>query len=110
MSLLKICPTSTKSSASSEVGGTWGTNLPLSTDTIDNKSTHCNFAPMAKILVLEDSPDMQSLLKKVLSPQYELVICSSLSSARDYLSQQSVDLLLLDLLLPDGNGVDLCRD
>ena len=40
----------------------------------------------------------------------EVVQAPSLASAREHLAERSVDGILLDLGLPDGNGLDLIRD
>ena len=40
---------------------------------------------------------------------YEVVHASDLKTAREYL-QPDIDLVLLDVMLPDGNGYDFCRE
>ena len=40
----------------------------------------------------------------------QITACSSLKEARTLLSQHAFDLLLLDINLPDGTGIALCRE
>jgi len=62
------------------------------------------------ILLVEDSPDdvilFERMLGKANTVQFELTHCDSLSSALTLLSQESFRIILLDLSLPDGKGLD----
>ena len=62
---------------------------------------------MTKILILEDSPPLQSFLKTLLQASgYELSICDKGLDGFARLSEQSYDLVLLDLGLLDMDGQD----
>jgi two-component system phosphate regulon response regulator PhoB len=64
-----------------------------------------------KILIIEDEPDIRKTLEYNISREgYEVVSASSLSEGRQKLESASFSLLLLDLMLPDGSGLDLCRE
>jgi two-component system phosphate regulon response regulator PhoB len=64
-----------------------------------------------KILIIEDEPDIRKTLEYNVSREgYEVVSASSLSEARQNLESSSFSLLLLDLMLPDGSGLDLFRE
>lgn len=66
---------------------------------------------MAKILVVEDDKQVGSVLLDVLSHEHYLTdLATTLSDARHYLKISAYDMILLDWELPDGSGVDLCRD
>ena len=66
---------------------------------------------MAKILILEDDKDLQEGLSFALGMEgYETVCFSSAAEAGKFMKQTSVDFLLLDCGLPDGNGFDFCRE
>ncbi len=43
-------------------------------------------------------------------PGYEVDVAGTLAAGREQLQQGSHDLLLLDLMLPDGDGLDLTRE
>ena len=64
-----------------------------------------------KILIIEDEPDIRKTLEYNISREgYEVACASSLSEGRKKLESASFSLLLLDLMLPDGSGLDLCRE
>ena len=64
-----------------------------------------------KILIIEDEPDIRKTLEYNISREgYEVISASSLSEGRQKLESASFTLLLLDLMLPDGSGLDLCRE
>jgi Flp pilus assembly CpaE family ATPase len=64
-----------------------------------------------KILLIEDSPDYAELVQQWLSAAadqaaFDLIWTDSLSAGLNRLSQGGVDVILLDLGLPDSDGVD----
>ena len=64
-----------------------------------------------KILIIEDEPDIRKTLEYNISREgFEVISASSLSEARQNLESSSFSLLLLDLMLPDGSGLDLFRE
>lgn len=64
-----------------------------------------------KILLIEDEPDIRKTLEYNLSREgYGVISTSSLAEGRNSLETNSFSLILLDLMLPDGSGLDLCRE
>jgi PAS domain S-box-containing protein len=64
----------------------------------------------APILICEDDPDAARVLQVMLQQEgFRSVIVHSLAHARKWLTEAPFQALILDLLLPDGNGVDLIR-
>lgn len=64
-----------------------------------------------KILIIEDEPDIRKTLEYNISREgYHVVSASSLVEAKSQLESDSFSLILLDLMLPDGSGLDLCRE
>ncbi|WP_287924505.1 response regulator [Diaphorobacter sp.] len=62
----------------------------------------------ARVLVLEDDPAIQRFIALTLMGQdLELLPCSTLAGARTVLTAAPVQLLLMDLTLPDGAGLEL---
>ncbi|MEK6555566.1 MAG: response regulator transcription factor, partial [Bdellovibrionota bacterium] len=62
---------------------------------------------MFQILVVEDSEDLQDLVKMILRPVAELTVVPSVSQALEIVTQKKFDLVLMDVMLSDGNGFDL---
>lgn len=63
------------------------------------------------ILVVDDSLTVRADLMEAFAAEgLHSVGCASLSQARDALSTQPVSLVVLDLLLPDGHGIDLLAE
>lgn len=63
---------------------------------------------MQKILLLEDDVALGNGIRLALqSPQAHIVLCRTLTQARDTIAQGSFDLLILDINLPDGSGLEL---
>src|SRR3712207_5860177 len=66
--------------------------------------------PTAAILVVEDDPAIQEVLQYLLTNAgYRVVQATSGTEALDALRQQDIDLVLLDIMLPDGNGYEICE-
>ncbi|GAA2622640.1 response regulator [Paractinoplanes durhamensis] len=72
---------------------------------------------MSTILLVEDEELNRTLVKAVLSRAgveavraASVLDATSLSAARDRLRTDDVDLILLDMNLPDGNGLNLARE
>lgn len=64
----------------------------------------------ATVLVVEDDQDIAALLIQSLKQAgLEVVHSSSIAQASQYVRQQAFTLVILDLSLPDGDGLDLCR-
>jgi phosphate regulon transcriptional regulator PhoB len=62
------------------------------------------------ILVIEDDADLCTLLEYNLSRHgYRVEVLSRLDTALDTVHRLSPDLILLDVMLPDGDGFDFCR-
>ena len=64
----------------------------------------------AVILIVEDEKGPRQALLSLLQPQYSVYTAESLSEARSLLQQCQIDLVILDLKLPDGDGTLLLRE
>jgi len=62
------------------------------------------------ILLIEDSKEIYQMVNQALSRMANIHWGSSLEEGRALLKEHHVDLLLLDLELPDGNGIELCEE
>ncbi|RYU89602.1 response regulator transcription factor [Mucilaginibacter terrigena] len=65
---------------------------------------------MKKILLVEDDPDIIQLLNLHLSePAYHLTACSSGNEAIQNIRDNAFDFVLLDIMLPDKDGIEVCK-
>lgn len=66
---------------------------------------------MRKILLVEDEAHVVSFIKKGLTEEgYEVSVAFDGKSGLRMSSENSFDLLILDIMLPEMNGLDLCRE
>lgn len=66
---------------------------------------------MAHALIVDDDGDsVESLQALITAEQFTVSVAQSLRDARRHMALQQPDLILLDLELPDGNGMDLFTD
>lgn len=62
-----------------------------------------------KLLLLEDDQSLIDGLVYALTKEgFALDVATTVAEARSLLTAQAYDLLLLDLTLPDGNGMEIC--
>ena len=61
------------------------------------------------ILVVDDEPENLTLFSKMLGEQYEIVTATSGADALARARSDSPDLILLDVMLPDISGVEVCK-
>ena len=60
-----------------------------------------------RILHVEDDPDVRQVVATVLQNIVEITAIPTLETAMQQLNQMQFDLILLDLTLPDGSGLEL---
>ncbi len=64
--------------------------------------------PIASVLVVDDEPDLRTLYELTLLREgHQVVAASDLAQARECLAQQRFDVLITDMRLPDGLGLEL---
>src|SRR6185436_12408980 len=65
----------------------------------------------AHILVVDDEADIRTLLKEILSEEgYEVDVAANAVQARASRARQNPDLVLLDIWMPDVDGITLLRE
>ncbi len=65
---------------------------------------------MAKVLIVDDEVNIRSSLKAALERRgHDTVTAKDFAEGREF-SRANFDVIFLDVMLPDGNGVDLLRD
>ena len=64
----------------------------------------------ASALIVDDDEHLQELLALGLEESgYKSHIVQNTALARAWLEKNVPDLIMLDIMMPDGNGLDLCR-
>ena len=71
----------------------------------------CETATMALVLIVEDEPDLQAVLDYNLRREgMRTALASRGTEALELAHREPPDLVLLDLMLPDISGTDVCRE
>jgi len=61
------------------------------------------------VLLVEDDPQLAELLERVFREEGHCpTVCGTLRAAETAIERTSLDFVLLDWMLPDGDGLDLC--
>lgn len=63
---------------------------------------------MKNVLLVEDSPEIFHLVRRALGATVQLEWGKSLREAKSLLQSRVFDLILLDIVLPDGEGYEIC--
>jgi len=65
---------------------------------------------MARILIIEDEPDIQTVLRYNLEKEgHQVVVVANGDDGLHEARRSPYDLVLLDLMLPDRDGLEICR-
>ena len=65
----------------------------------------------SRILIIEDQPDIRKTIDYNLTREsFEVFQAASIAEGEQAIQQHKPDLVILDLMLPDGSGLTLCRD
>lgn len=63
------------------------------------------------VLIVEDETRLAELLADYCRHEgHTPTLAGDLASARQKLASESIDVILLDVMLPDGSGLDLCKE
>jgi len=62
-----------------------------------------------KILIVDDSQFMIAILTDYLSSDYDIISSTSGESALEKVKEDSPDLILLDVILPNKSGIEVCE-
>ncbi len=68
-------------------------------------------AETGTILLVEDNTELNALNTRALKSEgYRVVSALSLAQARVFLDREAPDVILLDVMLPDGDGLEFCAE
>ncbi len=67
--------------------------------------------PHAQILVVDDDSEIRKLIARYMQDQgFRVLLASKCAEVHERIVTNQIDLIVLDVMLPDGSGLDLCRD
>lgn len=65
---------------------------------------------MSKLLIIDDEEKLRQLLKRIISLEgFDVAEAGTLKEGKKLLEKEPVDVILCDVKLPDGNGVDFVK-
>lgn len=77
----------------------------------NSRSAQPNHAMSARLLLIDDDARLSTMVGEYLrNAGYTVETAGSLAAGRELLAAGNFDALVLDLMLPDGDGLDLCRE
>lgn len=63
------------------------------------------------ILLVEDEADIREFMRnKLIAEGYRVSVAENIKYAENFLQNNQPHLIILDIVLPDGSGLDLCRN
>lgn len=66
---------------------------------------------ISHVLVVDDEADIRALIQEILSEEgYGVTVAADAAEARDARAEQRFDLILLDIWMPDTDGITLLRE
>jgi len=66
---------------------------------------------MTKLLIVEDDENLRITLADNLELEnYQVLVAQDLAEAKEVLVKESVDLIILDIMLPDGDGYTFAKE
>jgi CheY-like chemotaxis protein len=90
--------------------------LTFETENTDDRPNNTQVSEVATdepklpiILCVDDSPVMQTTIKRALSSHYQVLIADNAVDALNIVYNQPISLMLLDVSMPDIDGLELCR-
>ena len=63
----------------------------------------------SRILVVDDTPSYLEICRDALEKDYDVMLAKSGSEALEIMERYRVDLILLDVHMPEMDGFEICR-
>jgi len=63
-----------------------------------------------KVWIIEDDPDIGEVISLLLTDEgYDVSLFPNATKFKESLPNADADVMVMDVMLPDGNGIDLCH-
>lgn len=82
---------------------------PDTIEALDKLEPECDADKKATILITDDSADMRSYIRSILNKRYNILEASDGAEALITLTNQTVDLIVTDLMMPVMDGMELSK-
>ncbi len=76
---------------------------------IPNADTTISMSNQNSLLIIEDHPDLADHIASLFKEDFEVLIAHDLKQGKQLAEQQVPDIIISDVMLPDGSGLDLCQ-
>ena len=83
--------------------------IQVNKDNLNSNNGSPETKELPLILSVDDSPIVQIAIKRALSNRYNVFLASKATEALTILNQKPIQLLLLDLTMPDTDGLEFCK-
>ncbi len=83
--------------------------IQANADNVGSNSDSSQTKELPLVLSVDDSPIVQISIKRALSDRYNVFLASKATEALNILHQKPIKLLLLDLTMPDIDGLEFCQ-
>ncbi len=80
---------------------------------VHSATSHAKIHPVmsARLLLVDDDARLSAMVGEYLrNSGFDVLVSDSLAQARLRLASETVDAVVLDLMLPDGDGLELCKE
>jgi len=61
------------------------------------------------ILIVDDEPNIRLLVKSILSDEYAVIEAGNGNEAYNIVNKEKIDLVLLDIMMPEADGYTVCN-
>ncbi len=85
-----------------------GKNIPMHLSRIENNMINTGDKPT--LMIVDDEQNFAESLQLAIEDAFTVFVAGSLKNAREVLKNKMPDAILLDLRLPDGEGIELLRE
>jgi len=65
---------------------------------------------MEKILIVDDEQPVLTIVSDALSNDYEVFTAENVNDAENIVRDNTIDLLIVDLVMPEKNGIDMIME
>lgn len=76
---------------------------------VPNTDTTISMSDENSLLIIEDHPDLAAHIASLFRDHYEVLIAHNLKQGKQLAQQQVPDVIISDVMLPDGSGLELCQ-